>query len=177
MEIATIISKLIDRISNYHFLNNIIPGALFCVALPYVTEYNLLRVDDLWYNLLIIYIAGIIISRFGSVFVEWLYKKWMIITFEDHDKYAKAAEKAPFIKTLSMDNNMYRTFIALFILLLLAKLSDWIGSVWAFWNNNLAWILCILLLLLFSFAYSKQTKYAVKHINEQLKKDKMQDEK
>lgn len=176
MEITTIISKLIDRISNYHFLNNIIPGALFCVALPYVTEYNLLKSDDIWYNLLIIYIAGIIISRFGSVFVEWLYKKWNIITFEDHDKYAKAAEKAPFIKTLSMENNMFRTFIALFIILLLAKLSELIGSVWAYWNNNFPWILCLLLFILFSFAYAKQTRYVVKHIQEQLKKeDKKED--
>ena len=171
MEITAIISKLIDRISNYHFLNNIIPGAFFCVSLPFVTEYNLLRADDIWYNLLIIYIAGIIISRLGSVFIEWLYKKLHIIKFEDHDKYAKAAEKAPFIKTLSMENNMFRTFIALFFLLLSAKLSEWIGSVCAFWNDNLPWIICLLLLILFSFAYAKQTKYVVKHIQEQLKKE------
>lgn len=168
MEALTIIiSKLVDKISDYHFLNNIIPGALFCVTLPYITHYDLM-VENIWYNLVILYISGICISRFGSVVIEYLYKKMHIVEFEPHDRYAKATAKAPFIKTLSMENNMYRTLIAVFVLLLLAKLSDWIGSVCVFWAENILWILCLLLLILFSFAYSKQTKYVVKHINEQL---------
>jgi hypothetical protein len=168
--VVTIISKLIDRISDYHFLNNIIPGALFCVVLPYVSHYNLMG-ENVWYNLVVLYISGICISRLGSVVIEWLYKKIHIINFESHDRYAKAAAKAPFIKTLSMENNMYRTLIAVFVSLLLAKLSDWIGSVCVIWSENFQWILCLLLLVLFSLAYSKQTKYVVKHIKEQLEEN------
>lgn len=168
--VVTIISKLLDRISDYHFLNNIIPGALFCVTLPYVTQYNLME-ENIWYNLVVLYFSGICISRFGSVVVEFLFKKMHIVEFESHDRYTKAAAKAPFIKTLSMENNMYRTLIAVFALLLLAKLSDWISGVWVFWSENFPWILCLLLFVLFSFAYSKQTKYVVKHINEQLEEN------
>ncbi len=163
-----IIAQLLDKVSNYQFLNNLIPGTLFCVILPQLTSYDFM-VADVWSNLVIIYFCGIIVSRFGSLFIEWLFLKCRIITFEPYPRYIMASEKAPFIKTLSMDNNMYRTFIALFFLLLLAKLSEYIGTFFSFWQDNLLWILCILLLMLCVFAYIKQTKYIVKRINEQLK--------
>lgn len=67
-----------------------------------------------------------------------------------------------------MENNMYRTFISLFVLLLLAKLSDWLASVWVFWDKNIAWILCIIMLSIFIGAYIKQTRTIVKRIKKQL---------
>lgn len=163
-----IVTQLLEKVSNYQFLNNLIPGALFCVILPHLTSYDVM-VENMWFNFAIIYLCGIIVSRVGSLFVEWLLLKCRIIKFEPYSRYVKASEKAPFIKTLSMDNNMYRTYIALFLSLLLAKLSECIGAVCSFWHDNLLWILFILLLVLFIVAYVKQTKYVVKRINEQLK--------
>ena len=165
-----VIAKVSEKISEYQILNNLIPGALFCVMLPYVTSYKVLG-ENVWLNLVIVYFCGIVISRVGSLFVEWLFRKCRFVKFELYPRYIKASEKAPFIKTLSMENNMYRTFISLFLILLLAKLSEYIGSVWSFWDRNFPLILCVLLLGLSIGAYIKQTRYVVNRINEQLKSD------
>lgn len=161
------VSQILEKISNYQFLNNLIPGALFCVILPQLTRYDVMA-ESVWFNLAIVYFSGIVISRFGSIVIEELFKKWHIVTFEPYSRYIDASAKDEFIKTLSMENNMYRTFIALFVLLLLAKLSDWLASVWVFWDKNIAWILCIIMLSIFIVAYIKQTKTIVKRIKKQL---------
>lgn len=161
------VSQILEKISNYQFLNNLIPGALFCVILPLLTRYDLMG-DNMWFNLAIVYFSGIVMSRFGSIVIEELFKKWHIVTFESYPRYIDASAKDEFIKTLSMENNMYRTFISLFVLLLLAKLSDWLASVWVFWDKNIAWILCIIMLSIFIGAYIKQTRTIVKRIKKQL---------
>lgn len=125
------VSQILEKISNYQFLNNLILGALFCVILPLLTRYDLMG-DNMWFNLAIVYFSGIVMSRFVSIVIEELFKKWHIVTFESYPRYIDASAKDEFIKTLSMENNMYRTFISLFVLLLLSKLSDWLASVWVF---------------------------------------------
>lgn len=161
------VSQILEKFSNYQFMNNLIPGALFCVILPLLTRYDLMG-DNMWFNLAIVYFSGIVMSRFGSIVIEELFKKWHIVTFESYPRYIDASAKDEFIKTLSMENNMYRTFISLFVLLLLSKLSDWLASVWVFGDKNIAWILCIIMLSIFIGAYIKQTRTIVKRIKKQL---------
>ena len=160
--------KLLEKISSYQFLNNLIPGALFCVLLPFLTRYDLMG-ENVWFNLVIVYFCGIVISRFGSIVIENILKWIHAVKFEPYHNYLEASEKDPFIKTLSMENNMYRTFISLFVLLFLAKLSDYIASKWAFWDENISWILCVLLLALCIGAYIKQTHFIVERIKKQIK--------
>ena len=48
------------------------------------------------------------------------------LEFAPYNKYIEASENEPFIATLSETNNVYRTIIALFILVIVVKLYDWI---------------------------------------------------
>lgn len=162
-----IVTQLLEKISNYQFLNNLIPGALFCVILPQLTRYDVM-VENLWLNLAIVYFCGIIVSRFGSIVIEWVFKKMCIVTFEPYNRYIDASAKDPFIKTLSMENNMFRTYISLFVLLLFAKLSDYIASICVFWERNISWVVCVIMVLIFTGAYVKQTNFIVERIKKQL---------
>ena len=76
---------LIDRLSQYNFLTNILPGSVLCVVLKYMVGYDLFVTGD-WYQMgVIFYFVGMVNNRFGSIFVEWVLKETSFVKFASYD--------------------------------------------------------------------------------------------
>lgn len=82
-----------------------------------------------------------------------------------NDDFVKCSKDDSKLEILSESNNMYRTiaslFFSIFALILFEKVSEKIG----FSNETIVLIICILLFILFTWSYKKQTSYITKRIN------------
>jgi hypothetical protein len=107
------------------------------------------------------------VSRFGSLIIEPLLKKFKFLKFAENKDFVKASAKDEKIEILSEANNMYRTFIATFLLLGLVKLYCLLATKWIFLNEYSDWIMVLTIIGIFLFSYRKQTNYITKRINSQ----------
>lgn len=162
------LAAFLGRISNYNILNNLIPGAILCVVFKYLVGYDFMNVGTLEL-IAIFYFAGMINSRIGSLVLEPLLKKIKWVTFRDHHSFVEAEQKDKKINSLVEVNNMYRSMVSIGFTSLIVKFY-YVGveQQWNFGNVS-EWILLVALLLLFAFAYKKQTKYIVSRIDYHIK--------
>lgn len=169
-----VIKNVMEKISSYNIFNNFFPGIVFCYIVKHTTRISLAN-GEILENLFIYYFIGMMISRIGSMFVEkWLKSlqvkdkitktKKPFLNFAPYEKYIEASEKDAFIKVLNETNNIYRTIISVFLLVIVAKLYDWLfydyvkclGIV----GKNLICISgCLIIIMLFIYSYKKQTDY------------------
>jgi len=167
--------ELLNKISSYNIFNNLLPGVVFVFLLQCTTSFNLLgSKKSVITELFIYYFAGMVISRIGSLIVEPVLKKVKIIQFEPYSNYIEASRKDPKIEILSESNNTYRTFTALFIVLILSKLYEISETIFPVIVKFRFLLIVVLLLLLFIFSYRKQTGYIAHRIKETLKVDSKQ---
>ena len=161
-------AALFGKISNYNILNNLIPGAILCVVFKYLVGYNFMSVGTLEL-IVIFYFSGMINSRIGSLIFEPLLKKIKWVQFRNHHSFVEAEQKDKKINSLVEVNNMYRSMVSIAFTSLIVKLY-YVGVElqWDFGNVS-EWILLVALLLLFAFAYKKQTKYIVSRIDYHIK--------
>jgi len=141
-----------------------LPGVLFSVLVSKMTKLELIQ-KDLAVGVFVYYFVGLIVSRFGSLIIEPVLKKFNFLKYADYNDFISVSEKDKKIEILSESNNMYRTFIATFILIVLVKFYYILVAKWPFlidWND---WILVILIMGIFLFSYRKQTNYITKRIN------------
>lgn len=156
--------KVIDKISTYNLFNYLLPGVLFVVLAKNFLFLDLTQ-GDLILDVFIYYFVGLVISRFGSLVIETLLKKVKFLKFSKHDDFISASKNDPKLEILSQENNMYRTFVAMFVLLLLSKLYFYIRTIYPFLQSYDFYILISLLLVMFLYSYRKQTAYIFKRIN------------
>ena len=162
------LSAAFGKISNYNILNNLIPGAILCVIFKYLVGYDLMNVGIVELFILF-YFVGMINSRIGSLIVQWILEKIQWVSFRDHHSYMKAEQNDKKIESLVEVNNMYRSMISVAFIALLAKLYFVVYNVianakWAF-GCFTEWLCLLLILVLFAFAYKKQTKLIVSRID------------
>lgn len=155
--------EIIDKISSYNLFNYLFPGIIFVVFLREITNYDLIK-EDFFIGAFLYYFIGLVISRFGSLIISGILKKFKFIKFADYKDFIFASDKDQKIELFSEINNMYRTIISLLTLLLLAKvyenLSNWLNI-----SQSISYILLIIgLLILFVFSYRKQTGFVVKRV-------------
>ena len=151
-------NELIEKLSSYNLFNYLLPGVIFSVFVEKITPYKIIQ-EDVLINIFLIYFIGLIISRIGSLLIEPIFKKF--IKFADYTDFLEASNEDAKLEILSESNNMYRTFISLFIVLFLIKLYSYY-----FVDNNVGiYILIAIIFLLFVFSYIKQTAYITKRIN------------
>ena len=155
---------LLDKISSYNIFNYLLPGSLFAVVVDVVTDYRFIQ-EDIIVGLFLYYFIGLVVSRIGSLVIEPVLKAVGFITFVTYGNFVEASKVDPKIDVLSETNNMYRTFCALFLLLLLVVLFDWITSLLPLLVDGAPYILGAALLVMFLFAYRKQTAYIVGRVN------------
>lgn len=150
---------IIDKLSQYNFLTNILPGTVLCIMLKCVVGYDLLQTSDWYLTGVICYFTGMANNRFGSVVIEPLCKWSHLVRFTPYRDFIKAEKEDKKITILSMENNVYRSYISVFVLTLLAYgyrlLADWI----VFFYDIKECVLLSSLLILFCFSYRKQTRY------------------
>lgn len=155
--------EFLDKISSYNLFNYLLPGILFVCISKYFTDYNFIQEND-FIGAFLYYFIGMVISRFGSLFVEPILKKISFLKFTDYKNFVAASKKDDKIELFSEVNNTYRTITAMFIILLLIKAYNHFQVLWDIPEKTTYLIVVILILLMFLFSYRKQTNYITKRI-------------
>lgn len=178
-----ILKTIMTKLSSYNIFNYLFPGALFCLLSKYcIIGYDLF--NSSWIeNIIICYFVGMVLSRIGSLLVEPILKsisyknkrtnqKVRLLNCATYSDFKKAREQDNTIDVFSEVNNMYRTLIATFFVLIVLKIFISLFGGQNFQtiincSDTVLYILFLALIILFVFSYAKQTKYiaeSVKHI-------------
>jgi hypothetical protein len=158
-----VMKEFLDKLASYHLFNYLLPGALFVILADKITNYSLYQ-TDIVLSLLLYYFIGLSISRIGSLIVEPFLRKIRFIVFADYKDYITASKLDPKIEIISETNNMYRTLCTLFVILPIFKIYNLleVGShLLTNWNE---YIFLGLLLVIFLFAYRKQSAHIVNRV-------------
>lgn len=156
-------SELLNKISSYNIFNYLLPGVIFCLLVTETTSRTLIQ-QDIIVAPFFYYFVGLIISRVGSIVIEPLFTKTKIIEREPYEDYLRAREKDPSIEILSEQNNMYRTIAATFLCMLIFYGVNAIMKWTPLTEPEKHIIYSVLLLIIFSYSYRKQTSYIVRRI-------------
>jgi len=156
--------ELLDKISSYNLFNYLLPGILFAIIAKEFISFPLIQ-ENIIIGAFLYYFIGLVISRFGSLVIEPFLKRISFLKFAPYSDFVLASKKDPKIETLSEVNNMYRTFISTFALLLLLKILISIESKFSILKEYDMYILIVMLLFMFLYSYRKQTKYITDRIN------------
>ncbi len=155
--------ELLDKISSYNLFNYLLPGILFYVAVNKFTNY-MIPIDNVIVGAFVCYFIGLVVSRFGSLIIEPILKKIGFLKFADYSDFVSASKKDSKIELFAEVNNMYRTFISLFVLLLFLKLYEFLEKKIEGLSDWNPYILLLLLLTIFLLSYRKQTNYITKRV-------------
>ena len=112
------------------------------------------------------------VSRIESLVVEPILKRVRFVTFVDYRKFVEASAADPKIDVLSETNNMYRTLCALFLVLLLVVLFERFAPLLPWLVDGSPYIAGVALVVMFLFAYRKQTSYIVRRVNKVVDREK-----
>ena len=157
--------KLIEKVSEYNILNYLIPGVLFLCFID-ALEIHDINEKNIYLMLFGGYFAGMVLSRLGSIIIEPFFICCRIVVYAPYPDYLKAESKDSKLHNLVTENNMYRTFVALFFVLLLLHVVNMIPSVCCFLHSmNVAFPLLLVLLVIFMLAFRKQTSYIRKRVD------------
>lgn len=160
-------SELIGKLSTYNIFNFLFPGIVFTVLSDYFVGISLFQ-GDILVGAFFYYFIGLVISRIGSVVVEPALIFCRVVKYEKYDRYLEAAKLDGSLPMHSETNNMFRTFVSLFICLGILKIYK-INIPSALISPEIMSVgLLIAFFLLFVFAYRKQTQYIAKKIKKQL---------
>ena len=161
---------LLEKLSSYNIFNYLLPGVVFVAISSSLTGYSLIQ-DDIVIGVFLYYFIGLVISRIGSIVVEPVLKWLGFVHFSEYRDYIQATEKDKLLEVLSEANNMYRTFLSLFLCLAILKAFEVITGYHPFLNDWLPAIIVVGLLFLFAFSYRKQTSYISRRVSSAKEKD------
>ena len=155
---------ILQKLSTYNIFTYLVPGIVFVALLRQYTSFDLI-VDELFIGAFLYYFIGLVISRIGSLIIEPILRKSGIVKFSEYSKFISASKKDEKIELFSEINNMYRTFISMLLILIIAVTYENIGFFMTL-NETLKSIIGLsFLALLFLLSYKKQTEYINKRIN------------
>lgn len=155
---------ILQKLSTYNFFNYLLPGIIFVLLLRSLTSFDLV-VDELLIGVFSYYFIGMVISRIGAILIAPILKKSKTIKFLDYQKFVLASKEDKKIELFSEINNMYRTFISMFMVLIFIIIYENINLLVSI-NDTLKSIFgLIALMFLFIFSYREQTQYINKRIN------------
>lgn len=157
------IKDIFDKISSYNIFNYLLPGILFVFLTKEVSSYNLIQENNL-IGAFLYYFAGMVVSRFGSLFIEPFLKRTKFLKFSDYKSFVTASKKDSKIELLSEVSNTYRTILSMFTLLIIEKIYLQIKNYYGIQHETTLIILTLFITMLFLFSYRKQTNYITKRI-------------
>jgi len=158
--------EILDKVTSYNLFNYLLPGTLFVVILERFTQYSFTQ-ENLIISAFVYYFAGLVISRIGSLVVEPIFKKFEFVKFAEYKDFVIASKSDSKLEDLSEANNMYRTFVSMFVFLFLFKLYELFSYRFVFLTNYEDYILILILLIIFVFSYRKQTSYIKNRVDAQ----------
>ena len=150
--------------SSYNILNNLIPGAVF-VFWGKLLDIISLPLDGIVECIFVYYFLGMIISRMGSLVIEEAFKKLKWIKYTPKAEYVAAVKKDARIESLLETSNMYRTCAGLFLTLGIVKVYSTLVGLLAIPKQVTIWLVVIVLFVLFSSSFVKQTKHIVSRVD------------
>ena len=157
--------KMVEKVSSYNIFNFILPGAVFVYISKELLNKNFLT--NSWIeNIIVCYFIGMILSRIGSLIIEPILKKSRL-KYEPYSDYIEASEEDSKIPMFLETNNMYRTFIATFISLIIYKgylyLEQYFSNNTIFYEISI-FVILIALTAIFVASFVKQTGYIRKRV-------------
>ena len=158
--------KMIEKISSYNIFNFILPGAVFAYVSKELLYKNFLT--NSWIeNIIVCYFIGMILSRIGSLIIEPFLKKCRL-KYAPYSDYIEASENDSKIPMLLETNNMYRTFIATFISLIIYKgylyLEQFFAKKNTMFNEISIFVILIVFTAIFIASFVKQTGFIRKRV-------------
>ena len=156
--------ELFEKISSYNIFNFLLPGTVFAYASDRFTQTEFVQ-NDLLIAVFVYYFFGLVISRVGSLLVEPLLKRSGFVTFADYTDFLEALKSDPSIATLSEVNNTLRTMISLSLFVIGTIAYDRLAGVSSNFSAYAPYVLLVLILVLFLFAYRKQTTYIATRVS------------
>ena len=150
--------ELLDKLSSYNIFNFLLPGVLFAYLVTTFTTYQLIQ-NDMVVGVFLYYFLGLICSRIGSLIIEPFLKKVGFVKFAQYSKYVAACKEDQKIELLSEVNNMYRTFCAMFFVLGVVKLYDYLSFDYPILVTLVSYVSIVVLMALFLYSYKKQTAF------------------
>lgn len=156
-------SDFLKKISSYNILNYLIPGFVFALYIQYFTVLNIFPENDIQSTVLC-YFLGLVISRIGSLIIKPILEFFRVIQLVDYEAFVKASQKDAKIDILSEANNLYRSFVSLFLCIPIFELILHLYENEPFFRAYGKWIAIGILLLIFTFSYRKQTSFVVKRV-------------
>jgi len=162
--------NIIEKISRYNLFNYLLPGVVFVVFVLYIFNFDMSNISNmnLIFTLFFAYFVGMVVSRIGSIIFEPLFKLVRFIKFAEYNNFLEAIKIDKKIDKLSEENNVYRTYVALFATLLFLYIVKIIVKYFGFTDTQIELTILMLLFMLFLFSYRKQTNYIRNRINKNL---------
>jgi predicted histidine transporter YuiF (NhaC family) len=165
------ISRLIEKLSAYQLLNYVLSGVIFNCIVDETMSFTIAP-DDILNRLIVYYITGMILSRIGSTFIEPVFKKLCVVVYAKYKNYLKASSSDKKLEVLVMENNTYRTLLTTFICLLIIYAIDQIQWLHDKYQHPIAILIYfILLIVVFSLSFRKQTEFIRKRVHRHLEID------
>jgi hypothetical protein len=157
-------------ISSFNLINFFVPGVLFIFILNKTT--NLLNLPQDTTTLIILYyIAGIAVNRFGSLYIRKMLKFFSLIkeTEDAHrgqryENYIDAKRYDHELKEITQMSDLYKTFIAVIFLSVAFNIYEEIRSCCAILVQYEYLIFTLLILLLALKSYIVQDDYIQKRV-------------
>jgi hypothetical protein len=154
---------ILEKLSTYNIFNYLLPGVIFVIIAREFSGCNFIQ-NEFVLSAFLYYFIGMIISRFGSLIIEPFLKKIAFLKFEDYKNYVITSKKDTKIELLSEVNNTYRTICSMCVMLIILNIYSVFNS-----NKNVSiepdfYIIISIILIMFLFAYRKQTNYITKRI-------------
>lgn len=153
-----------DKISQYAIVTNILPGSVLCGVLKFCVGYDMIIVDKILWSLVIFYFVGMVNNRISSLVVKPILSKIGFISEEKYEDYIEAEAKDSKIELLSQENDVYRSYISVFLLAIVAKIFKIFDDYFTIDAEVEIWIGLFVLLFLFVFSFREQTAYVKKRI-------------
>lgn len=156
---------LVDKLSQYNFLTNILPGTVLCVIMKDLVGYDLMP-DGYYQAGVVFYFAGMVNSRVGSLIIEPILKAISWVTFAPYSKFLQAEREDSKLTILSQENNVFRSYISVMFICTIGYIYKNYSLGWRHFFSDEPLVLIIFLLVLFLFAYRKQTSFVRKRVED-----------
>ena len=166
-----IIKVLVERLSQYNFLTNIIPGTVLCILIKYLVGYDLIP-NDYYQAGIVFYFVGMVNSCVGSLVIEPILKAISWVKFAPYPEFLQAEKEDSKLTILSQENNVFRSYISVMFISVISYVYKHYNLDCSQLLSDESLILIISLLILFLFAYRKQTSFVKKRIENIMKKCK-----
>ncbi len=162
--------KFIEKLTKYHFISYLIPGGLIVFVEQFFLGISVLS-DNTFINFCIIYILGLIASRIGAIIIEPFYKWTHIVSYADYSDFVKAEKIDSKIQDLLEINNLYRSILGTILFIGIISIYQNFSQYCVWIADHPLFITCIILFIVFSFAFRKQTSLIKKRVEANLESE------